>query len=172
MHWQKSVKKHKREEVCVVIDTNVFISYLWGSRNTETIAELLFTGKIRSMVSDAMLEELSTVGKRGKFKGRFSEEILADLCNAYRDISIAVQPRKRMSILADTKDNIFIECAVEAEADYLTRLFIRFYSFVPFLWEKGIEGMRSNVHIKLFALTSPQPLSHRRGAKKIILQNL
>jgi hypothetical protein len=32
--------------------------------------------------------------------------------------------------------------------------------------------MRSNVHIKLFALTSPQPLSHRRGAKKIILRNL
>jgi|WetSurMetagenome_2_1015567.scaffolds.fasta_scaffold125913_3 uncharacterized protein len=118
-HWQRPVGKHKREELFVVIDTNVFISYLWGSRNAEMIAELLFSGKIRSVVSDAMLNELTMVGKRGKFRGRFSEEILTDLCNAYHDISITVKPQGNISVVADIKDNIFIECAIEVEADFI-----------------------------------------------------
>lgn len=118
-HWQKSVEKHNREELLVVIDTNVLISYLWGSKNAEIIAELIFSGKIQPVISDEVVEELLTVGKRSKFKERFSFDVLHTLCDSYRDISLCVVPKKKIIVIADNKDNIFLECAFEANADYL-----------------------------------------------------
>lgn len=119
MHWQKSVEKHNREELLVVIDTNVLISYLWGSKNAEIIAELIFAGKIQPVISDEVVQELLTVGKRSKFKERFSFDVLHTLCDAYRDISLWVVPKKKIVVIADSKDNIFLECAFEANVDYL-----------------------------------------------------
>ncbi|MBN2038118.1 MAG: putative toxin-antitoxin system toxin component, PIN family [Chitinispirillaceae bacterium] len=113
------MEKYNQEELRVVIDTNVFISYLWGSKNAATIMEFLFEGKIRSVISDAMIAELSMVGRRGKFKNRFSHEILNDLCNAYHDVSTVVHPQKILKAVSDPKDNMFIECAMEAQADYI-----------------------------------------------------
>ena len=108
-----------REKLLVVIDTNVFISYLWGSRNAEAIAELLFEGKIQPVISETIIQELLTVGQRGKFKRRFTPEIIPSLCDAYRDISLLVVPKKMITVSADTKDNMFLECAFEAKADYI-----------------------------------------------------
>lgn len=103
----------------VVIDTNVFISYLWGSKNAEHIMELIFTEKVSSVVCEAILKELADVGARPKFKNRFSPKTFESLCEAYRDISLLVEPQKSISISKDKKDNIFLECAFEAEVDYI-----------------------------------------------------
>jgi putative PIN family toxin of toxin-antitoxin system len=118
-HWQRPVEKRRQEELIVVIDTNVFISYLWGSKNAETIAELLFEGKIRPLLSEAVFHELCTVGHRGKFKQKFSPEVFLSLCEAYRNISVFVVPKKKITVSVDTKDNIFLECAFEGKADYI-----------------------------------------------------
>ena len=72
-HWQTSVEKHSKKELSVVIDTNIFISYLWGSKNAEEIAELLFSGKIHPVVSDAILHELLNVGNVVNFERGFHQ---------------------------------------------------------------------------------------------------
>jgi putative PIN family toxin of toxin-antitoxin system len=113
------VEKNSKKELLVVIDTNVFISYLWGSKNAEEIAELLFAGKIHPVVSDASLHELLNVGNRGKFRERFLPDVFRSLYRAYKDISLVVVPKKKISASRDQKDNIFLECAFEAKADYI-----------------------------------------------------
>lgn len=113
------MEKHSRKELFVVLDTNIFISYLWGSKNAEEIAELLFAGRIHPVVSEAILNELLSVGNRGKFKDRFSPDVFCLLYDAYRDISLVVVPKKKISASKDQKDNIFLECAFEAKADYI-----------------------------------------------------
>ena len=113
------MEKRKSDELLVVIDTNVFISYLWGSKNAEAIANLLFTDKVRPAVSEATLLELLAVGNRGKFKERFSPAIFRSLYDAYREISMVVVPRRKIHLSVDKKDNIFLECSLEAKADYI-----------------------------------------------------
>jgi putative PIN family toxin of toxin-antitoxin system len=117
LRWWKSVEKHSKKELSVVLGTNVFISYLWGSKNAEEIAELIFTGRIRPVVSDAILLELLNVGNRGKFRERFSPDVFRSLYGAYRDISLVVVPKKKVFKSNDQKDNIFLECALEAKVD-------------------------------------------------------
>ena len=41
------------------------------------------------------------------------------LYEAYRDISLVVAPKRKASASRDQKDNIFLECALEAKADYI-----------------------------------------------------
>ena len=118
-HWQTFVEKHSKKELIIVIDSNIFISYLWGSKNAQEIAELLFAGRIHPIVSDAILHELINVGNRGKFKERFSPDLFRALYEAYRDISSVIVPKKKISASRDHKDNIFLECALEAKADYI-----------------------------------------------------
>ncbi len=118
-HWQKFVGKFRKKELSVVIDTNVFISYLWGSKNAEEIAELLFIGRIRPVVSEAILLELLSVGNRGKFKDRFTPDVFRSLYDAYKDISLVVVPEKKITASKDQNDNIFLECALEVRADYI-----------------------------------------------------
>ena len=113
------VKMRNHENIPVVIDTNILISYLWGSRNAETIVRMIVDGQIQPVISLPIVEELISVGTRGKFQKRFSSEIFRKFCNAYTDVSAMVSPKKRITVSADIKDNIFLECAVEARVDYL-----------------------------------------------------
>lgn len=66
-----------------------------------------------------MILELLAVGDRGKFKGRFSPLLLRKVCDAYRDSAIMAAPRRKIRSGIDKKDDIFLECAVEAGADYV-----------------------------------------------------
>lgn len=108
LQWPKLVEKRNHEVLLVVIDTNVLISYLWGSKNAETLVELLFTGKIQSVVTEKSILELSTVGDRGKFKARFSRDVFNTLCDAYQDISLVVILKKKLQQVLIRKTMYFL----------------------------------------------------------------
>jgi uncharacterized protein len=117
--WRMFVKKSDDNGMRIVIDTNVLISYFWGSRNAESIVNLMFSGTVMPVVSEAMLRELVSVGKRGKFRERFSQKVFQDLTEAYRNVSLVIVPKRKIIISADKKDDIFLECAVEGCAGYI-----------------------------------------------------
>ena len=54
----------------VVIDTNIWISYLLGGL-LQSIDEKILTNEIKIVVSDAMLKELSEVSSRPKIRKYF-----------------------------------------------------------------------------------------------------
>jgi putative PIN family toxin of toxin-antitoxin system len=113
------VQKRNSAELRVVLDTNILISYLWGSRTSESILQALREGLFRSIVSATTLAELARVGRSGKFSKRFGPEAFGDFLAAYRHVSLLVDPKCRISVCPDQSDNAFLECAFESGADYL-----------------------------------------------------
>lgn len=119
MHWRKFVEKKDNDELYAVIDNNVFISYFWGGKTIVSIFDALYNGVFRPIVSDKILAELAGVGGRLKFRKYFSLASFNDACDMYQEIAVHVTPRRKIFACRDISDNIFLECALEGNAEYL-----------------------------------------------------
>ncbi len=62
----------------IVIDTNIWISYLIGSL-LQNIDKKILLKEIKLVVSDEMLKELSEVSSRPKFKNIFTAKKIKEL---------------------------------------------------------------------------------------------
>ncbi len=102
----------------IVADTNVLISSLIGKRLRPFLTALK-EGKFELLFSEETFEEIISVIRCPKF-GRYftegdSEEFidLMKLQSHFTEISIHITDCR------DSKDNIFLECAVAGDADYI-----------------------------------------------------
>ncbi|MEK6583047.1 MAG: putative toxin-antitoxin system toxin component, PIN family [Nitrospirota bacterium] len=102
----------------VVIDTNIWISYLLGGL-LQSIDEKILTNEIKIVVSDAMLKELSEVSSRPKFENIFTTTRVKELFALLDSYAIVVTPGQRIDICRDKKDNFLLEVALEGKAAYL-----------------------------------------------------
>jgi putative PIN family toxin of toxin-antitoxin system len=102
----------------VVIDTNIWISYLLGSL-LRSIDEKILSKEITIVVSDEMLKELSEVSNRPKFKNIFTAERIKKLFSLLDSYAVVVSPSKKINACRDKKDNFLLEVALEGKADYL-----------------------------------------------------
>ncbi len=100
----------------VVLDTNVIISAFFWKGHPRTVFELARTGKIIMLVSDDMENEFIRVLGYSKF-GVSPKEIVP-FTTSLRSRAEFVKVRTKLSIIpADLTDNIFLECAVDGNAD-------------------------------------------------------
>ena len=102
----------------LVIDTNVVVSAALHPKGLpRTILLLAMTKPARFYVSRAILEEYSDVLARPGLNIRkgFRQQLL----QLIRNRSHAVVPTRRLEVTSDPDDNIFLECADAARADYL-----------------------------------------------------
>jgi len=113
------VEQRNKDELLVVLDTNILVSYFWGGETIGHIFEALFEGRFCPVVSDFTLAELNNVGKRNKFKEKFSSEIFQELFDTYQDVALHVKPKRKLFASSDIKDNIFLECAIECQENFL-----------------------------------------------------
>lgn len=102
----------------LVIDTNVLISAALkpdGLQRTTLI--LAVTKPARLYVSQPILEEYRNVLIRPDLKIRkgLSRQLLQVIANR----SYLVRPNRRLEVTSDSSDNMFLECADAAGADYL-----------------------------------------------------
>jgi putative PIN family toxin of toxin-antitoxin system len=102
----------------VVIDTNIWISYLIGGF-LQRIDEKILSKEIKAVVSDEMLKELSEVLSRPRFRNIFTAERIKELFSLLDSYAIVVSPSQKVSACRDEKDNFLLEVALEGEADYL-----------------------------------------------------
>jgi hypothetical protein len=102
----------------VVIDTNIWISYLIGGLLNE-LDEWILSGKVKIVVSEQMLKELSEVIRRPKFKSIFTAERVKELFALLDNYAVVVSPMQRVDICRDPKDNFLLEVALEGQVDYL-----------------------------------------------------
>ena len=102
----------------VVIDTNIWISYLLGSL-LQGMDEKILSKEIKVVVSEEMLKELSEVASRPKFKNIFTAKRIKELFSLLDSYAIVVSPSQKVNVCRDGKDNFLLEVALEGEADYL-----------------------------------------------------
>ena len=101
----------------VVIDTNIWISYLLGSL-LQGMDEKILSKEIKVVVSDELLKEISEVSSRPKFKNIFTAKRIKELFSLLDSYAIVVSPSQKVNVCRDGKDNFLLEVAIEGEADY------------------------------------------------------
>ncbi|HMD86241.1 MAG TPA: putative toxin-antitoxin system toxin component, PIN family [Terriglobia bacterium] len=102
----------------LVIDTNVLISAAIKPAGLQRAVLLLaMTKPARWYVSRAILEEYAEVLARPELQIR--RGLQQQLLQLIKNHSYTVAPARHLEVTLDPDDNIFLECADVAQADYL-----------------------------------------------------
>ncbi len=116
----------------VVIDTNVLVSAaIKPAGQQRTVLLLALTKPARLYVSRAILEEYREVLGRPELQIR--KGLRQQLLQLIKSRSYTVVPVKRVEVASDPDDNIFLECADVAGADYLVTGNLKHF---PRFWKK------------------------------------
>lgn len=109
--------KQQAKRLRVVFDTNVFISAMFFGGNASKILEGAREGKIQLVTSRPILLELAT-----KLHEKFGISVMgaAEIVEGIGLFATVVKPLKKVTaIKTDPTDNMFLECALEIEADFI-----------------------------------------------------
>lgn len=101
----------------LVLDTNVILSaVLWGGNPSEYFARAI-AGTIELFVSPFILDELCRILEK---KFRWTKSETRFVRDWYSSIATVVYPTPYLKIVRRKEsDNRILECAIEAQADYL-----------------------------------------------------
>ena len=101
----------------VVFDTNIFISAIIFGGNPRQCLELARNGEIQLFSSRLILVEFAQKLRQKFF---FEEQDIRDAIQGILLFTTLVSPTKKITIVKkDPTDNKILECAEEAEADFL-----------------------------------------------------
>lgn len=110
-------------KIIAVIDTNLFISGLFGKNNTTSLLqELWITQAIQLGTSREIIKEVTRVLQYPKIKKRLpvSDEMIKRLFKLIcRKAIITKDTYSTDKIIDDPTDNKFLACALEVKADYV-----------------------------------------------------
>ncbi len=102
----------------IVLDTNIFISGILFGGKPRKIIESIIEGKVELYLSSGILNEIKEVLEREKFG--FPEHISRQIVFEIESIGHLVRPVEKHSVVhRDDDDNVIIDCAVDAGADFI-----------------------------------------------------
>ena len=107
-----------KERIKVIIDTNLFISFLIGKR-PGGLKRTLVNSSIQLIFSEQNIEELQIVTRKPKFNKYFKESDVADLIDLIYSIGKVIKVTKEPEICRDPKDNFLLALSDKGKADYL-----------------------------------------------------
>ena len=108
-----------RKKVKIVVDTNLWISFLMSLPTEQRLWRLLLSDKIGMLFSREHFEELETTAKRRKFRRYFDTEQVETLLQVLVEIVEIVDVRSVVEICRDPKGNFLLALAQDGNADYL-----------------------------------------------------
>jgi uncharacterized protein len=118
--------------VRLVLDTNIVVSAALRPEGLQrTVLLLAMTRPARLYVSAAILEEYQQVLARPKL--RVPKGQRQQFLQLLKNRAHLVEPVRRLEVTSDPADNMFLECAEAARADYLVTGNVR--HFPPF-WQQ------------------------------------
>ena len=102
----------------VVLDTNVLISaILFGGKPKQILSEVI-AGRLDCVLSLEILDELNGVLQRPKF-GFTADQCLYIVEELHQACEI-INPSSELSVqISDPDDKMILECAIDANADYI-----------------------------------------------------
>lgn len=102
----------------IVCDTNTIVSGFLFRGNESRLFELADEGKMQNFISEEIIEEVARVLAYPKLKTTREER--EKITGKLIGISTMVEPKRQIkAVQEDPTDNKFIECAIEAKADYI-----------------------------------------------------
>ncbi len=105
--------------VRIIIDTNLWISFLIGLKSSPAVRNILTDGTVSIVMTDILQQEIMTVASRPKFARYFAPEacdrLLAFLRARSEDYPLGDIPQR----CRDPKDDYLLELARVADADIL-----------------------------------------------------
>lgn len=116
----------------LVLDTNIVVSAALKPEGLQrTVVLLAITKPARLYISPAILSEYREVLSRPEFQIR--KGLREQLLKLIRKRAHSLVPARRLQVTSDPGDNIFLECADAARADYLVTGNVRHF---PRFWKK------------------------------------
>jgi putative PIN family toxin of toxin-antitoxin system len=109
----------KKRALRAVVDTNVLVSALLGSKNARKIVEAISRGNLIVVTSPILLSELETVLQRPKFRLVEANDSASKLLHLLKTSPGFVTPTVPVDACRDAKDNCVLEAAVAARADLI-----------------------------------------------------
>jgi uncharacterized protein len=103
----------------VVVDTNIFVRALISGVDSSSPLQLWLSGRIQLVVSTETLAELAAVLTRPKFQRYFTADNVTGLLTLLREHGEWVVVATQLALCRDPKDDVFLNLAITAQADYL-----------------------------------------------------
>jgi len=105
----------------VVVDTNVIVSALLKPQSKpELVLRLFFSAYAQLCFSNDIMAEYREVLSRNRFRHYISLELVNRFLEELKTVGALVEPQEKIDVIkADPSDNMFLECAVAASADFL-----------------------------------------------------
>ena len=105
--------------VRIIIDTNLWISFLIGLKSSPAVRSILTDGRVNIVMTDILRDEIMAVASRPKFARYFApgacDRLLAFLRARSQDYPLGDIPQR----CRDPKDDYLLELARIADADIL-----------------------------------------------------
>lgn len=105
-------------QIKVIIDTNLFISFLIGKR-LKKLKDYLVNSNVILIFAEQNILELEIVSKRDKFKKYFTPAQIADLIDFIYTVGQVHKIKKYPELCRDPKDNFLLALAEKGKANYL-----------------------------------------------------
>src|SRR4030042_4741104 len=115
---QEQQYMQKSKTIKVIIDTNLFVSFLIG-KQLQGLKGLLINFRLELIFAEQNIQELRIVTQRPKFIKYFKAEDMNDLIELIKAIGQIYTIDKVPNICRDPKDNYLLELARKGKADYL-----------------------------------------------------
>ena len=123
----------------VIIDTNIWISYLIGFQ-LGGLTELLSTRRIELVLSEQLLTELREVTARKKFRRYFGEHEVSELFKLMDILGTNYEVFEYPNICRDVKDNFLLGLIRASQANFLVTGDQDLLELNPFEGTEIIEG--------------------------------
>ena len=102
----------------VVLDTNILVSAILFGGKPRLILDDVIAGRIDCFLSSEILDELNAVLQRSKFGFTASQRL--DVMDELRRTCEIIQLSSELSVqITDPDDKIILQCAIDANADYI-----------------------------------------------------
>jgi putative PIN family toxin of toxin-antitoxin system len=112
--------------ISAVVDTNVLVSALMNSEGASAaILKQRLLGKFRWYLSPELLGEYSKVLPRPRLK--FDQHQVSRLLRLLQRKAVLVKPHQQIQVATDPDDDMVIECALAARADFIVSGNIRHF---------------------------------------------
>jgi hypothetical protein len=108
----------RKKKIKIIIDTNLFISFLIGKR-LGGLKKTLVDSIVQLIFSEQNIEELEIVTKRPKFKKYFNESDVANLIDLLYTVGTIIKIKEVPEISRDPKDNFLLALSDKSKAEYL-----------------------------------------------------
>ena len=101
----------------IVLDANIFVSSLFGGGNPRLVLERAVNKSDELFITKDILDEVESVIKRPKFHAGKDE--IEYFIKSIEEIGNKIVPQKQIIRGSGDTDNIYIECGMMADVDYI-----------------------------------------------------